>query len=169
MYFTNTSTALVSGFTTVRTKCEQVVKKINTNLWGKGSLPNKLIMLTLNTAAAYAVGVNPAYLVMTVLFTSFFCLGTTPRWMLETAIVSNFVLIAASTLPEANVAQLEYYILFKIIFELFCSVMDKIIQLFARLAKDKKHSYYFFLLLGLTAAKYLIGFGIGFYQGISGM
>lgn len=170
MYFINNTTVnLVSGLMTARTWCDKLVKKINNNLWEKGSLPNKLLMLGLNSAAAYAVGVNPAYIGVMVLVTTFFCLNTTPRWMLEAAVIANLVLIAASTLPEASVTTLEYLILCKILVELFCSAMDKAIQLFARLTKDRKHSYYLYLVLCLTAVKYIIGFGIGFYQGYYGL
>jgi hypothetical protein len=169
MYFTNnTTTNLVSSLISTRNYCEKLIKQINTNLWGTGSLPNKLAMLGLNTAAAYAVGVNPAYLGMVVVFTTFFCLNTTPRWLLEAAIISNLFIITASTLPEANLTQLEYLILFKIIFELLCSLTDKAIQLYSRLTKNCQHSYYFVLILVLTAGKYLVGFGIGFYQGFNG-
>lgn len=169
MYFiNNTTTNLVSTLVSARNYCEALVKEINTNLWGTGSLPNKLLMLGLNSAAAYAVGVNPSYIGVMVLVTTFFCLNTTPRWMLEAAVIANLVLIAVSTLPESNVTQLEYLILFKLVFELICSIFDKAIQLFARLTKDRKHSYYFIFLLALTAVKFVVGFGIGFYQGFSG-
>ena len=169
MNFTNNATVnLVSGLMTVRTWCEKIVEKINNNLWKQGSLPNKLISITLNSAAAYAVGVNPAYIAMMVLFTVYYCLNTTPRWILEAAVTANLVIIATSTLPEASVTQLEYLILFKICFELICSIADKGIQLFARLTKNRKHSYYFFFLLFITAAKFLTGFSIGFYQGLVG-
>lgn len=168
-FTTNATVNLVSGFMTVRIWCEKIVKKINNNLWNTGSLPNKLLMLGLNSAAAYAVGVNPVYIATMVIFTTFFCLSTTPRWLLEAAVITNLIIIATSTLPEANVTQLEYLILFKIIFELICSAMDKGIQLFASLAKDGKHSYYLFFLIAVATAKFLIGFGVGFCQGYYGL
>ncbi len=174
MYF-NAITSLTSALTSARSYCEVLVKQINTNLWSTGSLPNKIMSLTLTAAAAYAVGVNPIYIAFTAVYALFFVLTTTPRWVVEASVTANLLAISAFTLPETSVTALEYLILIKILLELWCCAFDKLTQLYARLTKDREHSYYFMWILftwsvsyiTMQSCPYLQAFFEGLVQGLA--
>lgn len=160
----------------VLTKADQMVKTAIYNAGQPGSLPNKIMSLTLTAAAAYAVGVNPIYIAFTAVYALFFVLTTAPRWVVEASVTANLLAISAFTLPETSVTALEYLILIKILLELWCCAFDKLTQIYARLTKGREHSYYFIWILftwsvsylATQSSPYLQGFFEGLIQGLAG-
>jgi len=139
-----------------------------------GSIPNKLISLALSASAAYAVGIPPWYIGVTVV-ASFLTLAS-PRWIFELCVVSNLLLLTAYTMPEASLTTLEYLILLKLLLELFCVAFDKLTQFYAAITADQRHSYYFLwslftwsVALAVTNCPFIDGFIAGFKASISGM
>jgi hypothetical protein len=173
MYFNNVTNQVRSIAASVVTKTDKMINTAIHNAGQSGSLPNKIVSLTLSAAAAYAVGVNPIYIAFTVGYAVFFALATVPRWVLEASIIANLLIISTFTLPESNVTAFEYLILLKLFFEGMCCLFDKVVQFWANLTKDQEHSYYYmwfwFTWCTYFVAQFLFGFAEGFTHSISGM
>jgi hypothetical protein len=129
----------------------------------------------LSSAAAYAVGVNLAYITFVVVYSALFVVCTAPRWVLEAAIAMNLLIISATTLPQGGVTALTTLLLGKLTLELTCCIYDKLTQLWALLTKDKKHSYYFIwvvftwtLVLMAQPNPFIQGFTQGLVEGLAG-
>lgn len=163
------TSTLITGATKVVTAIETAVLNIKKQAILPGSVPNKLVSLALISASAYAVGVNLVYISFVMLYAVIFALRTVPRWLLEVAVIVNFIAIGFMTLPESGVTTFEYLVLFKAIFEILCCIFDKLVQAYASLTRNQRHSYYFLYVMFTYTIYFAVAFAIGFIQRLGGL